>query len=62
MSKDYQNKDYYYYYYYYYKLFKERCKVRSAHNKGELTDIDIAQILHLSNYFEFLKTSILCTI
>jgi hypothetical protein len=37
-------------------LFKDAVKsvlrISSAHNKGGLADINIAQVLHLSNFFE----------
>jgi hypothetical protein len=31
-------------------------RISSAHNKGGPPDIDIAQILHLSNFFELKRT------
>jgi hypothetical protein len=31
-------------------------RISSAHNKGGPTDINIAQILHLSNFFELKRT------
>jgi hypothetical protein len=41
-------------------IFKDHVKsvlrISSAHNKGGPTDINIAQILHLSNFFELKRT------
>ena len=42
------------------ETFKDHVKsvlrISSAHNKGGPTDINIAQILHLSNFFELKHT------
>jgi hypothetical protein len=35
---------------------KSVLRISSAHNKGGPTDINIAQILHLSNFFELKRT------
>ena len=35
---------------------KSALRISSAHNKGGPTDINIAQILHLSNFFELKRT------
>jgi hypothetical protein len=35
---------------------KSVLRISSAHNKGGPTEINIAQILHLSNFFELKRT------
>ena len=35
---------------------KSVLRISSTHNKGGPTDIDIAHILHLSNFFELKRT------
>ena len=35
---------------------KSVLRISSAHNKGGPTDINIAQILHLSNFFELKRS------
>jgi hypothetical protein len=43
-----------------YEKFKDHVvlHISSAHNKGGPTDINIAQILHLSNFFELKRTPV----